>query len=280
MFYDTWGDDVSLHGGIPKQYSHLINHQFEDWEIAPWELKIFKNKKLGEGSWADVYLAKWKETVVVAKVMKNTDKKFLYIREFDNMTKMHHPNIVQLFGYVKEPFIIVMEYFSNKDLSLNINKLTKNQKKNITKDILKGLHYMHTRKPEIMIHRDIKPTNIMLTDSKKAKIVDFGLSKLSGNITEHCNLNSTLVVNSEHTTEVGSVRYMAPEIKSNSYDSKIDIYSTGILFYELFENKKYIPGNNFKFYWTPSSIKGLIINMTQSESSKRPTAKDCLYFLI
>lgn len=84
------------------------------------------------------------------------------------MTKMHHPNIVQLFGHVEDPFIIVMEYFPNKDLSSNSN-LSKKQKYSIATDILKGLNYMHTRKPDTLIHRDIKLSNIMLTNSKTAK---------------------------------------------------------------------------------------------------------------
>lgn len=280
MFCDTWTDDVSLHGGVPKVYASMKNKKFKDWEIPPWELRVYKDRKLGEGSWAEVYLAKWKETYVVAKVMKPTPKNFLYLREFDNMTKMHHPNIVQLFGYVEEPFIIVMEYFPNKDLSSNSN-LNKKQKYSISADILKGLNYMHTRKPDTLIHRDIKPSNIMLTNSKTAKIVDFGLSKLSETntfVSSHDKDLNLLDNNSGHTSRVGSMRYMAPEVENTHYTTKIDIYSTGILLYELFEGKLYKKDTDLKFYWTPRSLRLLITKMTDKNPDSRPTAKECLNY--
>lgn len=280
MYVDIFEDDVSLHDGVPKGYAHLRNKVFNDWEIPPWELKIFKDKKLGEGSWATVYLAKWKETYVVAKIMKDTEKRYLSTREIDNMTKMHHPNIVQLFGYVQDPFIIVMEYFPNKDLSYH-KHMRRDRKKLIAMDILKGLNYMHTRKPDTLIHRDIKSTNIMLTNSKTAKIVDFGLSKLSETdlfFSSHPENLNNLEHQDEHTTRVGTSRYMAPEVVGTRYTTKVDIYSTGILLYELFENKIYNINKSFKFYWTPRTLRPLIELMTHIDPDKRPTARDCLKY--
>ena len=164
------------------------------------------------------------------------------------MTKLHHPNIVQFLGYIDNPFIIVMEYIPKGDLLTNIPKLSKSQKINIMKDILKGLVYIHNRKPFSLIHRDIKPTNILLTNSKVAKITDFGLSKFY--CLEKINSHENLVQlgeqeNMEFTTPVGTERYMAPEAQiSGNYNNKVDIYSCGILLYELFENKRYIPELN------------------------------------
>ena len=179
MFKRIFKDDISLHSGVPKCYSHLKNKQFKDWEIPPWEIYIDSNKLLGEGSWAKVYLAEWRHTTVVAKILKNNfdyHAKHLIIKELENMTKMHHPNIVQLFGYVEDPFIIVMEYFQNGDLLDNLNKLKINQKIKIASDIIRGLIYIHERQPHGLIHRDIKLRNILLTNSYTAKIADFGLS--------------------------------------------------------------------------------------------------------
>lgn len=274
--------DISLHGGIPTQFYHLRNKNFREWEIPPWDLKIFTNKKLGEGSWAEVYLAKWKETYVAAKVMKDTAKKFLYIREFDNMTRLHHPNIVQLFGYVEEPFIIVTEYFQNKDLKCNISFINNNnKKKQIVLDILRGLHYMHTRKPTSFIHRDIKLSNVMLTNSKIGKIGDFGLSKIMQDQIFNSRDNLIELLEDDMTNEVGTERYMAPEIKTNkNYDSKVDIYSCGVLMYELYESKIYkeLKFNNFPVK-TPKNIQTLITLMTLNNYINRPSAKDCIKFL-
>lgn len=263
---DFMNEDISLHSGIPKEYYSLKNHNFGDWEIPPWELYIFKDRLIGEGSFSKVYLAKWRETFVVAKVV---DPEFIRLkkevvrREFDIMTKLHHPNIVQFLGYINDPFIIVLEYIPKMDLMSNIKSLTKKEKINITKDILRGLIYIHNRKPHNLIHRDIKPTNILLTNSKVAKISDFGLSKFytmkmvpsNDNLVNMCSRENYV----ELTTNVGTERYMSPEIlSSKEYNNKADIYSSGILLYELFENKKYIPGLKMQWYWTPKKIRVII----------------------
>jgi hypothetical protein len=75
---DIVSTDVSLYSGIPKDFYALKDKQFNDWEIPPWELFIFKDTLLGEGSFSKVYLAKWRETFVVAKVL---DRKFLQIKK-------------------------------------------------------------------------------------------------------------------------------------------------------------------------------------------------------
>ena len=351
MFHRISMDDISLHSGVPKQFSRFKNKKFNEWEIPPWELYIDSNKLLGEGSWAKVYLAEWRQTTVVAKVLKNTfdiHAKELIIKELINMTKMHHPNIVQLFGYVEEPFVIVMEYFQNGDLYDNFHKLKLKQKVNIASDIIKGLIYLHERRPNNLIHRDIKLRNILLTNSYTAKIADFGLSTFSIekiikiasnnnlldlqslqnlesdnennykqlnnsyqstinnqlfskinddlNNTSNGNLNERTdypegteypkrIEYPEYTNDVGTVRYMAPEIKTGNYNNKVDIYSCGILLYELFSNNIYekeydmkvILGLNLKNANNiKDELKELILRMTNIEPTIRPTASSVL----
>ena len=249
---------------------------------------IGEDRIIGEGSFSKVYLAKWRETFVVAKVLDPeiiNEKKEIVMREFDIMTKLHHPNIVQVLGYVNNPFIIVLEYIPNQDLTTNIHTLTKKQKINITKDILRGLIYIHNRKPNNLIHRDIKPTNILLTNSKVAKISDFGLSKFytfkmapSNNDLENiCNHNNYL----ELTNYVGTERYMAPEIlQRKEYDYTSDIYSCGILLYELFENKRYIPTEKMKWYWCPKKLRDIIKNnMLYYDKNKRLNATQLIQMI-
>tara|TARA_B100000902_G_scaffold382113_1_gene419403 strand:+ start:2513 stop:3520 length:1008 start_codon:yes stop_codon:yes gene_type:complete len=254
---------------IPEQYIELKNKKFYGWEIAPWEIFIFKDKILGEGSFAKVYLAKWRETLVVAKVINedicDTYQKEFILRETDIMSKLHHPNIVQYLGYVDEPFIIIMEYIPNKNLLENICSLKKNEKIPIMKDILQGLAYFHNRRPQSLIHRDIKPTNILLTQSKRAKITDFGISKLynlerknSFSSLEKCRNSSE--TDNELTNDVGTLRYRAPEtfLHNYKYNYKVDIYSCGILLYEMFEKTRYIPKTEMKWKICPSNVKDII----------------------
>lgn len=258
--------DISVHNGFPKQYYHLRNKTFSDWEIAPWEILIYKSKLLGQGAFASVYLAKWRETIVVAKVFNEfslNNKLFLIEREIDIMTKLHHPNIVQILGYIKEPMIIIMEYIPRGDLLDNFNKLNKNTKISIMRDCLQALTYYHNRRPENLIHRDIKLSNILLTKSKVAKIADFGLSKLTDKLPYNLSnddLKKLIFENNDLTNSVGTQRYKAPEMPCNNYTNKIDIYALGIVFYELFENKRYNNSVGFNWFWTPNKIKQIIIN--------------------
>ncbi len=273
--YKADNADKSLHGGVPKEFYEIKDKDFGDWEIPPWELFIFKDRLLGTGTFSDVYLAKWRETFVVAKVMNSFSvnvKKELIIREIDILTKMHHPNVVQFLGYIDNPFILVMEYIRRGDLKQLIPKLYKKEKIEIAKDILRGLAYIHNRKPFSLIHRDIKTSNILLTNSKVPKIADFGLSKFYVNMS-YDNLTKLNNSNTELTTEVGTERYMAPEVINNSiYTNAIDIYACGIVFYEMFENKVYLPLDKFRWHYCPSKIKELIKNMTSEKPGDRHSA--------
>ena len=250
--------EYSYHEGIPKKYYHLKNKKFSEWEIPPWELKINGSECLGQGSFGEVYKATWRHTPVISKIAHENISdvnKSLFIREFDSMTKMHHPNIVQLFGFVKEPFIIVMEHVLMGDLkSYMLNKnLSINNKIDISIDILRGLNYMHNRKPEKLIHRDIKLGNLLITMSGRVKIADFGLAKCIYD--ENLDLKKlssddlvSLYDNGNLTNNVGTFKYMAPEIIIGSYDEKVDIWSAGVVLYELFTNKELLI-NDFEKYF-------------------------------
>lgn len=242
---------------------YILSHSNDDWEINLSEINIFYDKLIGEGSFSKVYLAEWKKTLVVVKIFNKTDidKTYLFDREFDTMTRSHHPNIIQLLGYIEDPFMIVMEYLPNKDLLSIINSsfTSLDRKINIAIDILRGINYLHSRKPDYIIHRDLKPQNIIFTKSNKPKITDFGLSRLLKNKCIIANYHKMNQKNYDLSQNVGSYRYMAPEIKlNNNYNYKIDIWSLGIIFYELFENKRFI--NIFNWKKTPKKIKNIIFD--------------------
>lgn len=284
----TFDLDESLSNGIPKKYKHIKrNRSFTEWEIPPWDLKF--KEVIGEGKFGKVHRAHWRGTPVAAKtdnMLTNEDKQII-INELDTLVMIHHPNIVQIFGFVQQPFAIVMEYLPNKDL-LHYIKQKKNinvtKKVGICIDVLRGLEYLHCRKPRSLIHRDIKPQNIVLTQSGHAKIADFGLSTFIDNKIKRNNSKDSLEQilssspgispkmlekfnvgtgdNSELTSQVGSRRYMSPEMKNNQkYNHKTDIWSAGIVFAELFENARYdIEEEVSKFRWknTPLNIQNVI----------------------
>ena len=246
---------------------YILSHSNDDWEINLSEINIFYDKLIGEGSFSKVYLAEWKKTIVAVKVFNenNVNKTYLFDREFDTMTRAHHPNIIQLLGYIEDPFMIVMEYLPKKDLLsiINYSFTSLDKKIDISINILRGINYLHTRKPDYIIHRDIKPQNIIFTVSGKPKIADFGLSRLLKNKFIISN-KKRLPKNNDLSEYVGSNRYMAPEIRFGKiYNHKIDIWSLGIIFYELFENTRY--ENNFIWIKTPTKIKNIITNFMLCE---------------
>ena len=257
--------------------SYQKNKVFNDWEISKNDVIIFSDKILGKGSFSTVYLSKWRNTLVVCKIphnkFYNDDNFYLVEREIDICTKLHHPNIVQFLGYIKDPFMIIIEYIDNGNLLDNYRKINKNKKISIMKDLLQGISYIHNRRPNRLIHRDIKLNNILINKNFKAKISDFGLSRFFKTI-KYNSFNDLKLCESieDLTIDVGTKRYKAPECSHQIYNHKVDIYSLGIVLYELFEKRRYLPDNEFKYYYCPKKLRNYITQMIDKQSENRPEA--------
>lgn len=197
-----------------------------EWEISRTELVI--RKTLGHGSFGQVSKGTWRGTDVALKIICEPDINLSEFKtEMEIMTKIHHPNILQLLGActLDNPYMIVMEYMINDSLESTNSSLTTNQRIDVMKDVSRGLAYLHNRKPDCIIHRDLKPSNILLSASMKAKIADFGISSLKPVCTENYAM----------TGETGTYKYMAPEVLTHKkYSAKVDIWSFGIIMYYMF----------------------------------------------
>lgn len=189
-------------------------------------------KTIGEGGMANVYLAN--DTIldrkVAIKVLRgdlSNDEKFIrrFKREALSVSNLSHPNIVEVYDVGEEDgnYYIVMEYIEGKTLKQLLQKrgaLTLNEVIDIMTQLTDGLAHAHEA---YIIHRDIKPQNIMIEDNGLVKITDFGIAMA---------LNSTKLT--QTNSVMGSVHYLPPE-QANGKGStvKSDIYSLGILMYEL-----------------------------------------------
>ncbi len=186
---------------------------------------------IGIGGMADVYKAydNLKKTYVAIKVLKDKyskNKEFLY--RFRNESKanasLSHPNIVRIFdvGFGDSIQYIVMEYVEGITLKEFIEKAKILNWKDVVHfvfQILRGLQHAHDKG---IVHRDIKPQNIMLLEDGTVKIMDFGIARFPRD--EKINFKKT----------VGSVYYISPEQASGGItDFKSDIYSVGIMMYEM-----------------------------------------------
>lgn len=191
-------------------------------------------KKVGEGEIAKVYLAKKKDDGLQAAIKileprlhkKNKEIAGRFLQEMETMRRLDHPNIVTIYGSgnIDTYYYLVMEYLQESlrdKIQAAKGKRFDPQDLNILKYIAAALKYAHERG---IIHRDIKPTNIMFRPDNTPVLVDFGLAKL-----EHAVERLT-----ETGITVGTPDYMSPEqIEGLKLDGRADFYSLGVIFYEM-----------------------------------------------
>ena len=196
---------------------------------------------IGEGGMANVYLAKdtLLDRLVAVKVLRGDladDEKFIkrFHREANAAATLNHPNIVTLYDVGEDENYIVMEFVDGQTLKNLVKKrgsLTPYEVVDIMKQVCDGIAYAHD---SYIIHRDIKPQNIMILDDGMVKIMDFGIATAINRL-ELTQTNSVL----------GSVHYLPPEqANGGSATIKSDIYSLGIMMYELLTGKVPFKGEN------------------------------------
>lgn len=189
-------------------------------------------KRVGSGGMADVYMAKDHKLNrnVAVKVLKSEyveDEKFLkkFETEAQAVARLSHPNIVNIYDVGMEDGInyIVMELAEGITLKEYIRKkgyLSPKETAEISTQIASAISHAHKNH---IIHRDIKPQNILVSDTGIIKVTDFGIAKATSSNT----VTST-------ATAMGSVHYISPEqAKGRFCDEKSDIYSLGITMYEM-----------------------------------------------
>lgn len=189
-------------------------------------------EKIGGGGMAVVYKAKDKllNRYVAIKILRQeftNDQDFIekFRQESLSAASLTHPNIVSIYdtGVDENIYYIVMEYVKGMTLKKYINKkgiIEENEAINITRQIAEALKHAHKNK---VIHRDIKPHNILMTEENIAKVADFGIARAA---------NTSTIINTSNV--IGSVHYFSPEQARGGYvDEKSDIYSLGVVMYEM-----------------------------------------------
>ena len=245
------------------------------------DIKQFKTiGKLGSGSFGSVYKTETKKGDIFATKFLNcgnneeqSEKMISY--EIKVLSFIHHPAIIQYFGYSKaniygENSIAVIMQFAEKGSLYNIIESIKKSQKpseynNTKKQIIlagiaKGMKYLHDRN---IIHRDLKPKNILLNKYFHPLISDYGLSG---------HLSSQSIIG-------GTLAYAAPEIlKHESFDNKVDVYSFGILMYEvLTDSDSYPKMNNYEFLRkvVHENLRPKFNERQQINGSLQQLMKDC-----
>ncbi|GIQ80206.1 hypothetical protein KIPB_000966 [Kipferlia bialata] len=214
-------------------------------------------------------------------------EKELLVSEVNLLREMDHEYIVKYKDRIldknRQRIYIYMEYCSGGDLASYI-KRHKSQRNYVSENtvwavfiqMLKALHYCHTHRPKMILHRDIKPGNIMMTSTSAVKLGDFGLARTLGDY-------------SLARTNVGTPLYMSPEqIQKRPYNDKCDIWALGCLLFELaslvppFEATS-VAGLNLKikagkFNPLPAQysaeLSGIVRSMLSHDPKSRPSTTD------
>ena len=204
--------------------------------------KYLKIEKLGEGTYGIVYKAQDKRTgdIVALKRIRldneNEGVPCTAIREISLLKELRHPNIVRLYDVMhqEKKLTLVFEYLDSdlkKFIDTNNGQLDAMTVKRMMLQLLRGVAYLHSRR---VLHRDLKPQNLLINKRAELKIADFGLARTYG------------VPVRSYSSEVVTLWYRAPDVLlgSKQYTSSIDIWSVGCIFAEMVTGAPLFTGCN------------------------------------
>ncbi|MCA9138846.1 MAG: protein kinase [Planctomycetales bacterium] len=224
---DTDAGSFTVHQGIETAEFENLLHDHPKYKLV---------RRLGEGGMGVVYQAQHRimDRMVALKVisprmLRHPDAKSRFQREVQISAKLNHPNIVPAFDadQIGENLCLVSEYFEGESLDHIIDRGPVDVARacDIIIQAAQGLSHAHQNG---LIHRDVKPQNILVSDSGQVKVVDFGLASYSEpDHPEHKGLTSEGVI-------VGTPDYLSPEqIRESAVDHRADIYSLGCTLYHL-----------------------------------------------
>ncbi|XP_076466494.1 mitogen-activated protein kinase kinase kinase 7-like isoform X2 [Babylonia areolata] len=215
---------------------------------------------VGKGAFGVVSRAKWRGKDVAVKRIETESEKKAFMQELKQLSRVNHPNIVCLYGACREqPVCLVMEYAEGGSLYNVLHGsgpqpyYTAAHAMNWLLQCARGVEYLHGMKPKALIHRDLKPPNLLLIQcGTKLKICDFGTA---------CDIQTHM------TNNKGSAAWMAPEVfEGCNYSEKCDVFSWGIILWEVLTRRKpfdEIGGPAFRIMWAvhngtrPPLIQGL-----------------------
>lgn len=220
--------------------------------------KYQKIEKIGEGTYGVVYKAKNRasgEIVALKKIRLEAEDEGIpstAIREISILKELQHNNIVRLHDVIHtdKKLTLVFEYLEQdlkKYLDGHPDGLSAQEMKDLLYQLLKGVQFCHERR---VLHRDLKPQNLLINTKMELKLADFGLARAFG-----------IPVRS-YTHEVVTLWYRAPDVLmgSRKYSTPVDLWSVGCIFGEMAGSRPLFPGNSdadqlqriFKVLGTPT----------------------------
>ncbi|KAI3631454.1 hypothetical protein MIR68_010944 [Amoeboaphelidium protococcarum] len=203
--------------------------------------KYQKVEKLGEGTYGVVYKAQnriTQEIVALKRIRLDNEEEGIpctAIREIALLKELRHPNIVRLMDvlHTEKKLTLVFEYLDSdlKKYCDSHSELDMTTVRILMQQILQGIAYCHQKR---ILHRDLKPQNLLISKKLELKLADFGLSRAFG------------VPVRSYSNEVVTLWYRAPDVLlgNKSYDTSIDIWSIGCIMGEMVNNRPVFPGTS------------------------------------
>jgi hypothetical protein len=195
-----------------------------EWEIDVSEIEI--EAEIGRGSFGTVFSGYYQgQHVALKKLHAHVEEAEIpsFLKEIAILSRLQHPNILQFLGAcLDNDLSLITEFCSLGDLRSYLLKRSPVDpfiKVSFALQVAEGLHYLHSQTPPI-VHRDLKCTNILITEDLQVKLSDFGLSNTD---------------NAKSTNRLGTLNWLAPEVLRGTakYTTQADIYSIAMCIYEI-----------------------------------------------
>ncbi|KAL2892136.1 Calmodulin-binding receptor-like cytoplasmic kinase 2 [Bienertia sinuspersici] len=240
-------DSEKKHGSVRSDNSiiasDLRNGKFTMAQIYKATRNFSPSLRLGQGGFGTVYRGTLNDGTLVAvkRARKNDYGKHMgseFRTEIQTLAQVDHLNLVKCYGYLeeKDERILIVEYVPNGTLREHLDcirgeVLDMAARLNIAIDVAHAITYLHMYTDNPIIHRDIKSSNILLTDRCRAKVADFGFARLAADRDSDCTHVSTQVK--------GTAGYLDPEyLQTYQLTEKSDVYSFGVLLVELVTGRR------------------------------------------
>ncbi|KAK8600829.1 hypothetical protein V6N13_059424 [Hibiscus sabdariffa] len=225
--------------GLHEKYSATCR-LFKYQELVSATSNFLADNLIGKGGSSKVYkgcLQDGKELAV--KILKPSEEVLKeFVLEIEIVTTLHHKNIISLLGFCYEDnnVLLVYDFLSRGSLEENLhgdkkdpNAFGWNERYKVAIGVAEALDYLHTNSDHAVIHRDVKSSNILLSDDFEPQLSDFGLAKWASTTSSHITC----------TDVAGTFGYLAPEyFMYGKVNDKIDVYAFGVVLLELLSGRK------------------------------------------
>uniref|UniRef100_A0A7C9ASV7 Receptor protein serine/threonine kinase n=2 Tax=Opuntia streptacantha TaxID=393608 RepID=A0A7C9ASV7_OPUST len=223
--------------GLHEKYSSTCR-LFKYEELQAATSNFVPEYLIGKGGASRVYRGSLPDGKELAVKILNPSEEVVqeFVTEIETITSLHHKNIISLFGFCFENnnFLLVYDLLSRGSLEDNLHGTKKNptfgwnERFKVAVGVAEALHYLHNHCVQPVIHRDVKSSNILLSDDFEPQLSDFGLAKLA-------STSSQITC----TDVAGTFGYLAPEyFMYGKVTDKIDVYAFGVVLLELLSGRK------------------------------------------